>query len=122
MAASSRARCQADIKLWPFKVESGQGGKPLIVATGEDQGKEFHPEEISALILVEVKETAKAYVGGKANGVVVTVPAYFIGSQRQATENAGTVYGLKVMRTLAGSKQLQSPTGWMRRTAESAMS
>ena len=109
MAASSRARCQADIKLWPFKVESGQGGKPLIVATGEDQGKEFHPEEISALILVEVKETAKAYVGGKANGVVVTVPAYFIGSQRQATENAGTVYGLKVMRTLAGSKQLQSP-------------
>ena len=86
-----------------FQGRVGPGGKPLIVATGEDQGKEFHPEEISALILVEVKETAKAYVGGKANGVVVTVPAYFIGSQRQATENAGTVYGLKVMRTLAGS-------------------
>ena len=62
------------------------------------------------MILVEVKETVKAYVGGKANGVVVTVPAYFIDSQRQATENAGTIYGLRDAY-ISESKQLQSPTG-----------
>ena len=60
LAAVRGPDVQTDIKLWPFKVESGQGDKPLIVATVEDQGKEFHPEEISAMILVKMKETAKA--------------------------------------------------------------
>jgi len=91
---------QADIKLWPFKVESGQGDKPLIVATVEGQEKKFHPEEISAMILVKMKETAEAYLGGKVNDAVVTVPAYFNDSQRQATKDAGTISGLNVMRII----------------------
>merc|ERR1712137_1008846 len=91
---------QADIKLWPFKVESGQGDKPLIVAQVEGQEKKFHPEEISAMILVKMKETAEAYLGGKVNDAVVTVPAYFNDSQRQATKDAGSICGLNVLRII----------------------
>ena len=58
---------QADIKLWPFKVESGQGDKPIIVVNAQGEQKKFHPEEISSMVLLKMKETAEAYLGTKVN-------------------------------------------------------
>jgi L1 cell adhesion molecule like protein len=89
---------QADIKLWPFKVEAGQGDKPMIVVNAQGEEKKFHPEEISSMILLKMKETAEAYLGTKVNDAVVTVPAYFNDSQRQATKDAGTISGMNVLR------------------------
>merc|ERR1712113_351400 len=92
--------CQADIKLWPFKCVSGAGDKPMMVVQAQGEEKKFHPEEISSMILLYMKETAEAYLGSKVNDVVVTVPAYFNDSQRQATKDAGTIAGLNVMRII----------------------
>ena len=58
---------QADIKLWPFKVKSGTGDKPMIVVQSQGEEKTFHPEEISSMILTKMKETAEAYLGTKVN-------------------------------------------------------
>merc|ERR1712078_259021 len=91
---------QADIKLWPFKVIAGSGDKPMIVVNFMGEEKKFHPEEISSMILIKMKETAEAYLGTKVNDAVVTVPAYFNDSQRQATKDAGTIAGLNVMRII----------------------
>jgi L1 cell adhesion molecule like protein len=91
---------QADIKLWPFKVESGTGEKPIIVVSSMGEDKKFHAEEVGAMILVKMKETAEAYLGTKVNDAVVTVPAYFNDSQRQATKDAGSISGLNVLRII----------------------
>jgi len=91
---------QADIKLWPFKCVAGQGDKPMIVVTCDGEEKKFHPEEVSAMVLVKMKETAEAYLGSKVNDAVITVPAYFNDSQRQATKDAGTISGLNVLRII----------------------
>ena len=91
---------QADIKLWPFKVISGPGDKPMIQVNSSGEDKKFHPEELSAMILVKMKETAEAYLGTKVGDAVVTVPAYFNDSQRQATKDAGTIAGLNVLRII----------------------
>merc|ERR1712100_495040 len=91
---------QADIKLWPFKVVSGAGDKPMIVVNFMGEEKKFHPEEISSMILIKMKETAEAYLGTKVNDAVVTVPAYFNDSQRQATKDAGQICGLNVLRII----------------------
>jgi L1 cell adhesion molecule like protein len=91
---------QADIKLWPFKVIAGQGDKPMIVVDSAGEEKKFHPEEVSSMILLKMKETAEAYLGGKINDAVVTVPAYFNDSQRQATKDAGTISGMNVLRII----------------------
>jgi len=91
---------QDDIKLWPFKVVQGPGDKPLIEVEYMGATKKFMPEEISAMVLVKMKETAEAYLGEKVKNAVVTVPAYFNDSQRQATKDAGAISGLNVLRII----------------------
>merc|ERR1712048_1260620 len=91
---------QADIKLWPFKVIAGSGDKPMIVVNFQGEEKKFHPEEVSSMILTKMKETARTMLGTKVNDAVVTVPAYFNDSQRQATKDAGQICGLNVLRII----------------------
>jgi heat shock 70kDa protein 1/2/6/8 len=91
---------QADIKLWPFKVESGASEKPMIVVKFKGEFKKFQAEEISSMVLLKMKEIAEAYVGKPCKNAVVTVPAYFNDSQRQATKDAGTISGLNVQRII----------------------
>merc|ERR1712036_131406 len=71
-----------------------------IQVTYQGEEKKFHPEEISSMILTKMKETAEAYLGGEINDAVVTVPAYFNDSQRQATKDAGSISGLNVLRII----------------------
>lgn len=89
---------QDDIKLWPFKVIADATEKPLIEVATAEGTKQFHAEEISAMILTKMKETAEAYLGQKVTKAVITVPAYFNDSQRQATKDAGSIAGLEVLR------------------------
>eukprot|EP00352_Strombidinopsis_acuminata_P005310 CAMPEP_0176375604 /NCGR_PEP_ID=MMETSP0126-20121128/27626_1 /TAXON_ID=141414 ORGANISM="Strombidinopsis acuminatum, Strain SPMC142" /NCGR_SAMPLE_ID=MMETSP0126 /ASSEMBLY_ACC=CAM_ASM_000229 /LENGTH=643 /DNA_ID=CAMNT_0017736751 /DNA_START=22 /DNA_END=1953 /DNA_ORIENTATION=- len=91
---------QDDIKLWPFKVESGPGDKPIIVVTYKNETKKFQAEEISSMVLIKMKEIAENYIGKPVKNAVVTVPAYFNDSQRQATKDAGTISGLNVQRII----------------------
>jgi heat shock protein 5 len=88
---------QQDIKHFPFKVID-KDGKPAIQVTVKGEEKIFTPEEISAMILVKMKEIAESYLGKKVTHAVVTVPAYFNDAQRQATKDAGTIAGLNVLR------------------------
>nr|BAN65680.1 dnaK protein [Babesia bovis] len=80
---------QDDMKHWPFKVTNGVGGKPTIEVTFQGQKKSFHPEEISSMVLIKMKEIAELYLGKTVKDAVITVPAYFNDSQRQATKDAG---------------------------------
>merc|ERR1711887_16210 len=64
------------------------------------ESKKFHPEEVSSMILTKMKETAEAYLGSKVSDAVVTVPAYFNDSQRQATKDAGSIAGINVLRII----------------------
>jgi len=90
---------QSDMKHWPFKVVN-DNGKPKIMAEYKGETKTFSPEEISSMVLTKMKETAEAYLGKKVKNAVVTVPAYFNDSQRQATKDAGAIAGLNVMRII----------------------
>ncbi|XP_068193661.1 heat shock 70 kDa protein 1-like [Antennarius striatus] len=90
---------QTDMKHWPFTVVS-DGGKPKIQVEYKGEDKTFYPEEISSMVLVKMKETAEAYLGRKVSNAVVTVPAYFNDSQRQATKDAGVIAGLNVIRII----------------------
>eukprot|EP00871_Galdieria_phlegrea_P004437 jgi/Galph1/4995/GphlegSOOS_G3604.1 len=91
---------QADMKHWPFKVLAKDGDKPYIEVTFKGQTKTFAPEEISAMVLGKMKEIAEAYLGTTVTEAVVTVPAYFNDSQRQATKDAGAIAGLNVLRII----------------------
>ena len=112
------AEVQSDLKHFPFKVFS-KGGKPYIRVEYKGEDKEFvsgvlsfiffacidffdlkSPEEISSMVLLKMKETAEAYLGTTINNAVVTVPAYFNDSQRQATKDAGTISGMNVLRII----------------------
>ncbi|PSN30279.1 Heat shock 70 kDa protein cognate 3, partial [Blattella germanica] len=95
----SDATVQHDIKFFPFKVKE-KNSKPHIEVTTSQGDKLFAPEEISAMVLGKMKETAEAYLGKKVTHAVVTVPAYFNDAQRQATKDAGTISGLVVMRII----------------------
>eukprot|EP00253_Pinus_taeda_P018046 PITA_18046 len=90
----------SDAKLWPFKVISGVGDKPSIVVTYKGEEKHFAAEEISSMVLTKMKEIAEAYLGTTVKNAVVTVPAYFNDSQRQATKDAGAISGLNVVRII----------------------
>lgn len=90
---------QADMKHFPFKIVD-KGGKPNIEVEFKGETKTFTPEEISAMILTKMRETAESYLGETVNNAVVTVPAYFNDSQRQATKDAGLIAGLNVLRII----------------------
>ncbi|RWS16346.1 heat shock protein 70-3-like protein [Dinothrombium tinctorium] len=95
----SDAAVQHDIKFFPFKVIE-KNSKPHIKVETSQGVKLFAPEEISAMVLSKMKETAEAYLGKKVTHAVVTVPAYFNDAQRQATKDAGIIAGLNVMRII----------------------
>lgn len=90
---------QSDMKHWPFKVIDS-ATKPIIEVEYKGEKKTFTPEEISAMVLIKMKETAEAYLGTTVSNAVITVPAYFNDSQRQATKDAGTISGLNVLRII----------------------
>ncbi|TFK16002.1 Heat shock 70 kDa protein [Platysternon megacephalum] len=90
---------QSDMKHWPFCVVS-EGGKPKVQVEYKGENKTFFPEEISSMVLTKMKEIAEAYLGRKVQNAVITVPAYFNDSQRQATKDAGTITGLNVLRII----------------------
>ncbi|KAJ9545035.1 hypothetical protein OSB04_024742 [Centaurea solstitialis] len=96
----SDSKVQCDMKLWPFKVVEGPTDTPKIVVSYKGQQKEFFAEEISSMVLGKMKETAEAYLGKAVKNAVITVPAYFNDSQRQATKDAGTIAGLNVIRLI----------------------
>ncbi|KAK4410665.1 Heat shock protein [Sesamum angolense] len=91
---------QNDMKLWPFKVIPGPGDKPMIQVQYKGEEKQFSPEEISSMVLTKMKEIAEAFLGQTIKNAVITVPAYFNDSQRQATKDAGAISGLNVMRII----------------------
>jgi heat shock protein 1/8 len=90
---------QADMKHFPFKIID-RAGKPVIQVEFKGETKVFTPEEISSMVLTKMREIAESYLGGTVNNAVVTVPAYFNDSQRQATKDAGLIAGLNVLRII----------------------
>ncbi|GAX22123.1 heat shock 70kDa protein 1/8 [Fistulifera solaris] len=91
---------QSDMKHWPFTVVSGPGGTPIIEVEYKGEKKQFKAEEISSMVLTKMKEIAEAYLGKEVKNAVITVPAYFNDSQRQATKDAGSIAGLNVLRII----------------------
>ncbi|XP_062182126.1 heat shock 70 kDa protein BIP4-like [Phragmites australis] len=89
---------QRDMKLLPYAVVDRNGKPHVRVQVRDGDVREFSPEEVSAMVLSKMKETAEAYLGEKVTHAVVTVPAYFNDAQRQATKDAGVIAGLKVLR------------------------
>merc|ERR1711930_30069 len=87
------------MKHWPFTVVD-ESGRPKLEVEYKNETKRFTPEECSSMILVKMKETAEAYLGSEVKDAVVTVPAYFNDSQRQATKDAGVIAGLNVLRII----------------------
>ncbi|KAL0265516.1 UNVERIFIED_CONTAM: hypothetical protein PYX00_010848 [Menopon gallinae] len=92
-------KIQGDMKHWPFTVIN-ESGKPKIQVEYKGEVKKFAPEEISSMVLTKMKEIADMYLGGKVTDAVITVPAYFNDSQRQATKDAGAIAGLNVLRII----------------------
>ncbi|XP_041428838.1 heat shock 70 kDa protein-like [Xenopus laevis] len=90
---------QCDLKHWPFQVVSDEG-KPKVKVEYKGEEKSFFPEEISSMVLTKMKETAEAYLGHPVTNAVITVPAYFNDSQRQATKDAGVIAGLNILRII----------------------
>jgi L1 cell adhesion molecule like protein len=91
---------QADMKLWPFGVKAGSQGRPVIEVTFKGEKRQFFPEEISSMVLQKMRSTAESYLGKDVTGAVITVPAYFNDSQRQATKDAGRIANLEVKRII----------------------
>jgi len=91
---------QADKKLWSFDVKADENNKPVINVDYKGENKKFYPEEISAMVLSRLKETAEAYLGHPVKKAVVTVPAYFNDSQRQATKDACVISGMECLRII----------------------
>jgi heat shock 70kDa protein 1/2/6/8 len=94
------AAVQDDAKHFPFKVICRDGDKPAIEVKYKGETKVFSPEEISAMVLLKMKEVAESFLGKEVKNAVITVPAYFNDSQRQATKDAGAITGLNVLRII----------------------
>merc|ERR1712174_171441 len=90
---------QSDMKHWPFTVVD-EGSRPKLEVEYKNETKRFTPEEVSSMVLTKMKETAEAYLGTDVKDAVITVPAYFNDSQRQATKDAGVIAGLNVLRII----------------------
>lgn len=91
---------QDDVKKWAYTVKSGEAGKPIIEVDAMGEKKKFHPEEVAAMVLGKMKEVAETYLGKPVKKAVITVPARFNDSQRQATKDAGAIAGLEVLRII----------------------
>ena len=89
-----------DSKHWPFNVVADSKNKPVIKVTYKQEEKTYSPEEISSMVLTKMKEISEAYLGKTVDNAVITVPAYFNDSQRQATKDAGAIAGLNVLRII----------------------
>ncbi|WZY86761.1 hypothetical protein YC2023_033145 [Brassica napus] len=96
----SDSSVQSDMKLWPFKIIHGPAVKPMTVVNYKGEEKQFAAEKISSMVLIKMREIAEAYLGVTIKNAVVTLPAYFNDSQRQATKDADVIAGLNVMRTI----------------------
>ncbi len=92
------AEVESERKIVPYQVKAGKDDRVVVHVPAVD--KDFTPEEISAMILQKLKTDAEAYLGEKVTDAVITVPAYFNDSQRQATKNAGQIAGLNVLRII----------------------
>nr|CAD2197609.1 unnamed protein product [Meloidogyne enterolobii] len=88
------------MKHWPFKVIQGEGARPKNQVEVKGEMKAFFHEEVSAMVLTKIKETAEAFLGQTVKDAVITMPAYFNDSQRQATKDAGTISELNVLRII----------------------
>lgn len=91
---------QEDIARFPYGVSSDSQGKPVIDVEFRGENKKFKPEEISSMVLIKMKEIAEAYLGRDVSCAVITVPAYFNDTQRQATKDAGAIAGLNILRVI----------------------
>ena len=96
----SDSSVKADMKYWPFKVEGDSNDKPVIKVQYNNEEKSFSPEEISSMVLTKMKEIAESYLGETVTDAVITVPAYFNNSQREATKDAATIAGINVLRII----------------------
>nr|QOI90398.1 movement protein Hsp70h [Pyramimonas orientalis virus] len=94
------SKVQDDMKLWTFNVVDDGHNKPKMKVEYKGDTSEFYAEEISAMVLIKMKEIAEAYLGEEVKDAVVTVPAYFGDAQRQATKDAGVIAGLNVLRII----------------------
>lgn len=93
------SQLQSDIKHFPYKVIN-KSNKPVFQVEFRGETKEFSPEEIGSMVLTKMKEIAEAFIGEKVTDAVITVPAYFNDSQRQATKDAGAIAGLNILRII----------------------
>ena len=105
------------MKLWPFDVVN-EGGRPKVKVEYRGETKTLFAEEISSMVLTKMKETAEAYLGRIVTNAVITVPAYFNDSQRQATKDACTIAGIKVLRLISASTAAALAHSFSKRSAE----
>lgn len=91
---------QKDLKHWPFTVKGDSNDDPLICVTHKGEQKEYKPQQVSAMVLEKMKRIAEDYLGEEVKKAVITVPAYFNDAQRQATQDAGVLAGLEVLRII----------------------
>ena len=91
---------KSDMAHWPFVVKPNADNKPQIEVDYKGERVRYQPEEISAMVLTKMKQTAETYLGCDVTDAVITVPAYFNDSQRQATKDAGVIAGLNVLRII----------------------
>jgi len=99
----------------PYKVVRASNGDAAVEVEVNGRPKQFSPPEVSAIVLSKLKADAEMRLGEKVTQAVITVPAYFNDSQRQATKDAGRIAGLEVLRIIMSQQPLRSPTAWTRK-------